>query len=86
MIVVLAIAAAVGWYLYTRGTEDTDDAQIDGHLVPIASRIDGTIQAVRVEDNQQVKAGELLVELDPDMILVPDRDEMGYSSDRRSQS
>ena len=39
--------------------------KVDGHLVPVASRIDGTIQAVHVDDNQTVSAGQLLVELDP---------------------
>jgi membrane fusion protein, multidrug efflux system len=53
------------WFFHARGSEATDDAQVDGHLIPIASRVDGTIQDVHVEDNQAVKAGELLVELDP---------------------
>jgi membrane fusion protein, multidrug efflux system len=65
IVVVIAIVAGSVWYLYSQGVEDTDDAQVDGHLIPIASRIDGTIQAVHVEDNQLVKAGTLLVELDP---------------------
>jgi membrane fusion protein (multidrug efflux system) len=59
------IAVAAGWYLYAQRSEDTDDAQVDGHLIPIASRVDGTIQAVHAEDNQIVKAGDVLVELDP---------------------
>src|SRR5437899_1597203 len=53
------------WYYFAHGTEDTDDAQVDGHLVPVASRIEGTVQGVTVEDNQKVKAGETLVTLDP---------------------
>lgn len=53
------------WWLIARNYEDTDDAQVDGHMNPIASRIAGTIQAVHVEDNQQVRAGEPLIELDP---------------------
>jgi membrane fusion protein, multidrug efflux system len=65
-VVLLALLAViVGWYIHSQGIEDTDDAQVDGHLIPIASRIDGTIQAVHVDDNQTVKAGDLLVELDP---------------------
>jgi membrane fusion protein (multidrug efflux system) len=64
-VVLVLLAAGVGWYLYSTGFEDTDDAQVDGHLNPIASRIDGTIRAVYVDDNQGVKAGTLLVELDP---------------------
>lgn len=61
----ILILGVLGWYLYSRGYEDTDDAQVDGHLNPIASRIDGTIKAVHAEDNQPVDAGALLVELDP---------------------
>jgi membrane fusion protein (multidrug efflux system) len=65
IIVVVMLGIGVGWYLYSRGFEDTDDAQVDGHLNPIAARIDGTIKAVYVDDNQSVQGGKLLVELDP---------------------
>ena len=65
IVIVLIVAAGVGWYLYSRGTEDTDDAQVDGHLVPIASRVEGTIQTVAVDDNQTITAGTTLVQLDP---------------------
>lgn len=63
IVILLIIAICVGWYFYSRGIEDTDDAQVDGHLVPIASRVEGTIQAVAVDDNQAVKAGATLVQL-----------------------
>jgi len=61
----MLLAAGIGWYLYARGFEDTDDAQVDGHLNPVAARIEGTIKAVHVEDNQRAEEGMLLVELDP---------------------
>jgi len=64
-ILLALLAIGVGWYVYSQGFEDTDDAQVDGHLNPIASRIDGTIKAVHAEDNQAVQSGMLLVELDP---------------------
>ena len=65
-IVALAVVAVgVGWYLNSRGYESTDDAQVDGHLNPIAARIDGTVKSVHVDDNQAVQAGTLLIELDP---------------------
>src|SRR3984957_13746232 len=64
-IVFILLAIGIGWYIYAQGYEDTDDAQVDGHLNPIASRIDGTITAVHVDDNQAVQTGQLLVELDP---------------------
>jgi membrane fusion protein, multidrug efflux system len=65
LIVLVVVAIGAGWYLYSLGYESTDDAQVDGHLNPIAARIDGTIKAVHVDDNQSVQAGTLLIELDP---------------------
>jgi membrane fusion protein (multidrug efflux system) len=50
---------------YLASYEDTDDAQIDGDIYAVTSRISGTVKAVYVQDNQPVKAGQLLVELDP---------------------
>src|SRR5271168_2637260 len=64
-VLLVLVVGGVGWYLYSAAYEDTDDAQVDGHLNPIASRIDGTIKAVHVDDNQAVQAGAMMVELDP---------------------
>ena len=64
LLLVVVIVIAV-FYFLSRGIEETDDAQVDGHLVPIASRIDGTIQSVAVDDNAVVQRGQLLVQLDP---------------------
>ena len=61
--VALALAA-LGWWLYARRYEDTDDAQIDGNISAVSPRVSGTVVAVHVVDNQEVKAGEVLVELD----------------------
>ncbi len=70
LVVFLAFLAgvAIGGYRlwnYLESYESTDDAQIDGNIYAITSRITGTVKAVYVEDNQTVKAGQLLVELDP---------------------
>jgi membrane fusion protein (multidrug efflux system) len=65
LIALVVVAIGTGWYLYSLGYESTDDAQVDGHLNPIAARVDGTIKAVHVDDNQSVQAGTLLIELDP---------------------
>lgn len=64
-VLILALIAAIPIYSYYSSRESTDDAQVDGHVVPISSRIDGTILAVLVNDNQQVTAGAQLVRLDP---------------------
>jgi membrane fusion protein (multidrug efflux system) len=50
---------------YLQSYESTDDAQIDGHIDPLSSRINGTVIRVNAEDNDRVRAGELLVEIDP---------------------
>jgi membrane fusion protein, multidrug efflux system len=65
--VILAILATGGilFWLHARQFETTDDAQIDAHLNPIAARIDGNVVHVYVENNQTVKAGDPLVDLDP---------------------
>jgi membrane fusion protein (multidrug efflux system) len=70
--VVLAIAAIGGllYWLHVRHYEDTDDAEIDGNLSPIGTRVDGTVVKVYVQNNQMVKVGDPLVELDPRDIQV----------------
>jgi membrane fusion protein (multidrug efflux system) len=62
---VVVLIAGIAWWLHSRTYQDTDDAQIDGHLNPIASRVAGTVKAVYVENDQPVKAGMALVDLDP---------------------
>ena len=64
---VLVVAAIGGlfYWLHARQFEDTDDAQIDGNLSPIGTRIDGSIIKVYVQNNQVVKIGDPLVDLDP---------------------
>ena len=59
-------AVVVGWlWRYYAVRESTDDAQIDGHINPVAARVGGIVIAVHVDDNQSVAAGTLLVEIDP---------------------
>ena len=62
---IVVIAAVVGLYLYFHDRESTDDAQVDGHITPIASKIYGRVARVLVTDNQHVKAGDVLVQIDP---------------------
>ena len=50
---------------YFSAYESTDDAQVDGHINAISARINGYVIDVLVEDEQVVKAGDVLVRIDP---------------------
>jgi membrane fusion protein (multidrug efflux system) len=65
--IVVVIGGAIGFvsWLLGRGYENTDDAFIDGHVIDISARVPGQVQKLHFTDNQEVKKGELLVELDP---------------------
>ena len=67
ILVVLAVLIVGGYFLwqYFSSYESTDDAQVDGHIDAVSSRISGTVTAVYVENNQMVQAGQPLVDLDP---------------------
>jgi membrane fusion protein (multidrug efflux system) len=62
---VVLLAVLLGLFLYFHNRESTDDAQVDGHITPIASKIYGRISKVLVNDNEPVKAGQVLAQIDP---------------------
>jgi membrane fusion protein, multidrug efflux system len=62
---ILLAAAAVYFWAHSLNRESTDDAQVDGHIIPMSSKIYGKVAEVLVDDNQQVKKGQVLVRLDP---------------------
>ncbi|MFL6451470.1 MAG: HlyD family secretion protein [Bryobacteraceae bacterium] len=64
-VLVVAIIVAIPVYSYYSVRESTDDAQVDGHVIPISPRVTGNILSVLVNDNQRVRAGQELVRLDP---------------------
>ena len=53
------------YFIWNIGRVTTDDAYIEGRIHSIAPKISGAIKGVHVEDNQGVKKGDLLVEIDP---------------------
>jgi membrane fusion protein, multidrug efflux system len=61
--VVGAIAGGVFWILH-HGRESTDDAQIDADVVLVPARVDGLVKKVNFVENQRVKAGDVLAEVD----------------------
>lgn len=61
----VVLAATTGLSVYFHNRETTDDAQVDGHITPMASKVYGRVAQVLVEDNRPVKAGQVLVKIDP---------------------
>ena len=65
--VVVVIGLTLGYFYsaYRKTHVSTDDAFIDGNIHTISARVSGNVKAVLVTDNQRVKKGDLLVEIDP---------------------
>jgi len=64
--IAVVVVALVGGYFIRNAFryEDTDDAQVDGHVMPLSARISGQVQEVRVIEGQLVHAGDVLVVID----------------------
>jgi membrane fusion protein (multidrug efflux system) len=64
--IVLILGAIFGlrYWAYARAHESTDDAFIDGHIIPISPKVSGYVAKVYVQTNQLVKKGDLLAEID----------------------
>jgi membrane fusion protein, multidrug efflux system len=78
-IVVLLVAGFFLWR-YFASYEDTDDAEIDGHLNSISTRVSGHVLKLLVQDNQYVAEGTPLVEIDPkDYQVAVDRAKADYA-------
>jgi membrane fusion protein (multidrug efflux system) len=67
LVVVLLVLLVGAWFAwsYFSSYESTDDAEVDGHLMPVSARISGYVAKVNVDDNQYVNSGDTLVEIDP---------------------
>ncbi|HLY63341.1 MAG TPA: HlyD family secretion protein [Terriglobia bacterium] len=62
---IAVIVAAVLLYQHYAAWESTDDAEIDGYIYPVSSRVPGYVTRVSVDDNQYVERGTVLAQLDP---------------------
>ena len=67
VLLVVVVVACAGYYMwrYFNTYESTDDAQIDGHINAVSARISGNVLEIRAEDEQVVKAGDVVVRIDP---------------------
>lgn len=65
-VVAIIIVLLVGWFWWdSRHWQDTDDAEIDGHIYPINARVAGQVVKVNYDDGQVVRKGDVLVQIDP---------------------
>lgn len=64
------LLVAISFYIHSLIYETTDNAFIDGHIIQISPKISGTVLKVCVQDNQKVKKGDLLFEIDPKDYIV----------------
>ncbi len=69
-VIIIGLLTAAGLAVFIsraamRGKESTDDAAIEAHVIPIAPKVPGYITALHVKDNQHVRQGDVLVEIDP---------------------
>ncbi|HXA77527.1 MAG TPA: HlyD family secretion protein [Candidatus Acidoferrales bacterium] len=67
-LIIAALVLIVGIFFawrYFSSYESTDDAEVDGHVMPVSARISGYVAKVNVDDNQYVHAGDVLVTIDP---------------------
>lgn len=65
LVIALLVIGAGLFYWHSTFTESTDDAQVDGDIYQVSSRVTGQVIKVYVEDNQKVDAGQVLAEIDP---------------------
>ena len=64
--VIALVALGVGGRMWYRSHYyvETENAYVSGHVTPVSARVPGVVTRVLVEDNQAVKAGDVLAELD----------------------
>jgi membrane fusion protein (multidrug efflux system) len=75
-VVAVLVVGALLYYWHSTFYEDTDDAQVNGHIIQISARIQGHVINVPIKENQEVSAGTVIAEIDPhDYEVVVAQDE-----------
>jgi membrane fusion protein (multidrug efflux system) len=70
VVVLLLLVKGIPWVITAWTTESTDDAYVNGHVTLVAPRVAGQVARVLVDDNNRVRKGDLLVQLDPEPYRV----------------
>jgi membrane fusion protein (multidrug efflux system) len=69
-VAILVLLGAGAYVFLHRGEESTDDAVLDGRTVTLASKVSGYVKTLSIDDNQLVKAGDVLLEIDPTDYII----------------
>jgi membrane fusion protein (multidrug efflux system) len=64
-VIAVLVVGALLYYWHSTFYEDTDDAQVNGHIVQISARVQGHVINVPIKENQEVAAGTVIAEIDP---------------------
>jgi membrane fusion protein (multidrug efflux system) len=64
IVALIGVIWAVRTWTYSRAHESTDDAQLDGHIIPVIAKVGGYVTAVHADDNTPVKEGDTIVTID----------------------
>jgi len=70
LVLAATVIAGFAYWRYRQTRVSTDDAYIDGRIHLVSARVQGTVDEVRVRDNQPVKAGDPLLRIDPEPFAV----------------
>lgn len=70
LLLAAAVIAGIYWFFFARLYETTDDAYVAGNIVAVTSRENATVIALHADNTQQVKRGQLLIEMDPSIAEV----------------
>jgi membrane fusion protein (multidrug efflux system) len=65
IVLIVAIAYGIWWFVFARHYESTDDAYVSGNVVQVTPQVGGTVIAIHADYTERVKAGQPLIELDP---------------------
>lgn len=65
VVLIIGVVWGLRYVAFALSHETTDDAFIEAHVAPISPKVAGQVAAVHIHDNQEVKEGDLLVEIDP---------------------
>ena len=70
VVALVALIVGVPWFVHALNTVETDDAYVNGHVTFVAPRVGGQVARVLVDDNNRVRKGDVLVQLDPEPYQV----------------